>query len=72
MDGVNNVTAWIQDFDENDIDSVSLTDTGGGLYSGTWDSSGCAGECSYFIDIIADDQILPANISELENINCIN
>jgi len=62
-----------------DIDTIVLSDAAVGvvgdhLYGATWDSSGagCAisDDCSYYIDIWADDTL--ANQTILDNISCIN
>jgi len=56
------IKAHIQKPDENDVDVITLTDSGNNIYSNTWTGP----EGAYFIDIIACD--IKGNCSEEENI----
>ncbi len=70
IQGVNSVVAHIQSPDESDIDTVNLACGANNICTGTWTDNICsAGECSYFVDIVAEDN--DSQSSELENINCV-
>ncbi|MBT4277818.1 DUF4215 domain-containing protein [Candidatus Falkowbacteria bacterium] len=70
FNGVNSVIAYIQDPDEVDLATVTLNNTVGDTYVGNWTSSGCAGFCSYFVDIIAIDN--DGHETEIENVTCVD
>jgi len=54
LSGVNAVSAWIQQPDGVNIDYVSMLNTVGDIYEGTWDSTGQS-EGTYFVDVEAED-----------------
>jgi hypothetical protein len=63
---VNSVVAYIQNPDETNVATVTLTDPeSDGTYTGTWDSTGSSSG-SYLVDLIATDSL--TNSGEDENV----
>ena len=63
--GIQSITAYIQNPDETNIGILPMSHQGNGLYKASWDSTGATLEVQYYIDLIGLDVF--DNENEVEN-----